>query len=521
MLMKKMLLCALAMAAVCATANAEEWTLEVGDATDIQGTLVDEKPAEGTSNGTGKHYQPLLSLKIGDTSFTFTNNDGKNEPAYYYPMSTNENGTKTIRLYVSNSMTVTAAKEFAKITGYNGKTATEVYNGEKTTTCTFSATASVRFDKFVFSDEPGAVTPPVTGDVTVKKATEFAAGEVAFVFNEGYVETFAESSKFGYWMAVAGAPADEMKVTNNAIFTIASTDKGYTIKDAYNRFMGWDGQHWSFNAYATSDEGNCYWDVTMVDGKVKIVNKAKSTDGNEVYLAGKTYNSDYEMCPTDRADQVLPMLYTKTGGGDTPNPPVTEKVNFEKATTLETGSYVFVCDGKLGMPVAQNANYGRISLSDTEVTGNVVETEETNAFSITVADGKATIVDTYGRFYSMDAQHFTSFQLYTEENAGNYWTFEMVDGNVKFTNAMNTDCIICQSKGDQGTFYTNIAPAKSPAEFNLPALYKKADQSGIADVVVEENASAVYYNLQGVRVENPTKGLYIVVKGGKSQKVAF
>lgn len=363
--MKKLLL-TLATVAMCGFASyAAETTLEVKDATDIKGTDVPEKPAEGTSNGQARHIQPLESLKLGDYSFTFSNNGGKTEPAYYYSMSTSQNDIRTIRLYVNNSMTITApaGKEFASVVGYNGNTKIEVYNGEKVSTCKYDATGSVRFDKLVFSDEAGSVTPPAGGDITVKKATEFAAGEVAFVFNEGYVETFAADKGYGYWMAVAATPADEMKVSKEAIFTFANTDKGYTIKDCHDRFMGWDGSHWSFNAYTTSEEGNCYWTVTMVDGKVRIANTKKyveeGKDPVEVYLAGKAYNSDYEMCPTSFEDKPLPMLYVKQAG------------------------------------------------------------------------------------------------------------------------------------------------------------------SGVANIAVENNGEAVYYNLQGVRVENPVKGLYIVVKGGKSQKVMF
>lgn len=50
----------------------------------------------------------------------------------------------------------------------------------------------------------------------------------------------------------------------------------------------------------------------------------------------------------------------------------------------------------------------------------------------------------------------------------------------------------------------------------VPDWYEAA---GVANVAVDENAPAVYYNLQGVRVNSIENGLYIVVKGGKTQKV--
>ena len=50
---------------------------------------------------------------------------------------------------------------------------------------------------------------------------------------------------------------------------------------------------------------------------------------------------------------------------------------------------------------------------------------------------------------------------------------------------------------------------------------KGKTKSGVANIELDETAAPVYYNLQGVRVANPEKGLYIVVKGNKSSKVIF
>ena len=50
-------------------------------------------------------------------------------------------------------------------------------------------------------------------------------------------------------------------------------------------------------------------------------------------------------------------------------------------------------------------------------------------------------------------------------------------------------------------------------------LIEEGDDSGIADIVVDENAPVEYFNLQGVRVENPENGLFIRRQGGKVSKV--
>ena len=58
---------------------------------------------------------------------------------------------------------------------------------------------------------------------------------------------------------------------------------------------------------------------------------------------------------------------------------------------------------------------------------------------------------------------------------------------------------------------------------NAPSLYVinyAAAGSGVAEIEAEA-AEAVYYNLQGVKVANPEKGLYIKVEGNKATKVVL
>ena len=45
--------------------------------------------------------------------------------------------------------------------------------------------------------------------------------------------------------------------------------------------------------------------------------------------------------------------------------------------------------------------------------------------------------------------------------------------------------------------------------------------SALDEIVTEENAAVEYYNLQGVRIMNPEKGIYIKRQGGKTSKVVL
>ncbi len=43
--------------------------------------------------------------------------------------------------------------------------------------------------------------------------------------------------------------------------------------------------------------------------------------------------------------------------------------------------------------------------------------------------------------------------------------------------------------------------------------------ANVEDIIANCDAPAVYYNLQGLKVENPENGIFIRVQGGKSSKV--
>ncbi len=69
-----------------------------------------------------------------------------------------------------------------------------------------------------------------------------------------------------------------------------------------------------------------------------------------------------------------------------------------------------------------------------------------------------------------------------------------------------------------GFHYTSTAEIAGTWE--LKNVKVTADKAGVNDIVADDdNAPVVYYNLQGVRVENPANGLYIRVQGKKATKV--
>jgi hypothetical protein len=50
-------------------------------------------------------------------------------------------------------------------------------------------------------------------------------------------------------------------------------------------------------------------------------------------------------------------------------------------------------------------------------------------------------------------------------------------------------------------------------------LHPNAELSGIEDIMVNQNSLTEYYNLQGIKVENPQNGIFIKKQGGKVIRV--
>lgn len=534
--MKKLLL-TLAAVAMCTGAAFADANIVVAD--------VDQITSSG-DNFTG--------WSGGDFTFTVAKNNGSTAPTY------SAKG-KDVRLYAKNSLNVTATNDMTKIvftlsaqgkkrlppiTASTGTIATQAV-GDVTVTWT-GAAKDVTFtvgEKAEFGSDTGKAgqfdfealaitgggeftntpvtppTPPTPGEPNYFKATTIESGE-AYVFVAGGKYNVLFDRNYGY-MSVTDLPegtTDSFEGNSDAAMTFTAVEGGFNITTTGGKMLGAkDG----YKTFDTTDDSanNRVWTATFAaDGTVTIVNVAtgKTVAQDPQYGSFGCYDA------ADLEGKVLPNVFKFQG--EVVVPPTPDTVTFEKTASIVSGAqYVMVVnmDGKdyVGTSISQSSTYGRLNLEEITISGDKFSTIVTNALTISAEGEGYAIKDTYGRYLGYDGEHNSSFQLYTTVDEKTIWKIEFTNGQAVMTLTMGENTAqIGVTKGSSGTWYNNLSLSVGATEILMPTLYVQEGTSGIEGVAVENaDAPVEYFNMQGMRVENPANGLYVRRQGNNVSKV--
>lgn len=184
------------------------------------------------------------------------------------------------------------------------------------------------------------------------------------------------------------------------------------------------------------------------------------------------------------------------------------------------GTYAIVAGDRVTRPLQGSYAYGYLPAIMAEyVDFGVRMIYPGNTFTITAKDGHYTLQDPMGRFYYMQGS-YNNFNVASDfPGQGALWDISFNEsGELVMTNVYN-DKIFVYSMD-----YLNFAAYVNQYYGNnvLPKLYKLDSDSSveILDSSVEDsNAPVEYFNLQGVKVTNPSGGVFIRRQGSKSSKV--
>lgn len=353
------------------------------------------------------------------------------------------------------------------------------------------------------TDEFTAATAEFTLHVTTlsdyMKTTTVESGKTYILAadNEGtavIAQTVGVNNDHGYLYVNEAAPADLMGATDllNG-FTLTETEGGYTIQDAYGRYLYMKDDYNSFNVSTDRQEGDTWTVEPQADGTVKITNVLK-----EKFIQ---YSTQYESYGAYTDEQgIKPSLYVKNS----------IEVNEDGYATAYSDNAVILPEG-LQAAIITGVADGKLTIDYRYNSGDVIPAGTAvlvkgeagaHAYNLAAGDeqavagnllkGAASDVTTEGAdclFYmlSYDANH---------QNLGFYWAAE--DG-AAFTSKAGKAYLALPQAASAGV--TGYALDGTPV--------------GIDQATTDAQTPAAIYTVDGrlvqqTNVNDLPKGLYIV-----------
>lgn len=200
---------------------------------------------------------------------------------------------------------------------------------------------------------------------------------------------------------------------------------------------------------------------------------------------------------------------------------------------------------ELGKPVTVSAPEGGPNMefaNDMKAVDNATVTFDLTNLTVTVTGQEAAIEVAYGIHGSFATGEWGTTNM--EKNSEGLWvvTFEGLTGTagefgIKEMNAATGDQLSWIAAPVSGVTIEGETEEMELTKENTQniavvltgdwtfiynadeMLLSVVEAAGISDVAVEANGAAEYFNLQGVRVNEPAAGLYLVRKAGKVEKV--
>ena len=364
--------------------------------------------------------------------------------------------------------------------------------GETTITATLAETdeftaATAEFTLYVSTLSDYMETTAVKSGKTYALAanvegTNYMASTLSATYNYGYLPVNEAGTA-----ALVGAT----DLLNG--FTLTETNGGYTIQDAYGRYLYMDGDYTSFNVSADRQEGDVWTVEPQADGTMKITNVLKGK-----YIQYSVTHNSYGAYADEQG--VMPSLYVKNS----------IEVNEDGYATAYSDNAVILPEG-LQAAVITGVADGKLTIDYRYNSGDVIPagtavlvkgeagahdynlaTSDEQAVAGNLLKGAASDVATEGDgclFYmlSYDANH---------QNLGFYWAAK--DG-AAFTSKAGKAYLALPQAASAGV--TGYALDGTPV--------------GIDQATTDAQAPAVIYTVDGrlvqqTDVKDLPKGLYIV-----------
>ncbi len=217
-----------------------------------------------------------------------------------------------------------------------------------------------------------------------------------------------------------------------------------------------------------------------------------------------------------KAGQIHIESLTITGeGGDTPTPPTPPTPAGKKynlVTTMAEGTYVIGFGAKAATALDASKGYGYLPVVDATADGNAITTTA-EAYTFVATTGGYYIKDANGR-YLYQTGTYNSFNLSDTASDEGIFTVEIAaDGTATI---VNTNVNKTMGYSEQ---YNSVGSYPTTDGYIMPKLYIE-DGTAISDIAAED-APVEYFNLQGVRINQPEAGQIVIRRQGNKVSKIF
>ncbi|MDE6496351.1 MAG: choice-of-anchor J domain-containing protein [Duncaniella sp.] len=357
------------------------------------------------------------------------------------------------------------------------------------------------------SSEGSAVNPPVDpdptpGDESTKENPYTVAQAIALgsdykqaVWVKGFIVGYVDGKNYAEGCVFGNTAAEGAEVSKTNILIAGSKDE--------------------------TDVNNCM-PVQLPTGAERNalnLNANPANLGKELTI--NAYLTKYFAVPGLKKEGDATYEYVLNGEGSEPiDPPVVETAKFVKAAAIESGKkYLLVADGKAATgKVKDDKAYGYLLVDAVAIDGDVATASAAYAFTITAVEGAYTIQRPDGTYVAMKGI-FNSFNFYASPEEWYEWVISINnDGTADIWNSDADKYVAYDAEFSSYGCY----PEDKAETCIKPTLYVLDEgQSGVAEIVIDENAPVEYFNIQGVKVniETAAPGLYIRRQGNVATKV--
>lgn len=191
-------------------------------------------------------------------------------------------------------------------------------------------------------------------------------------------------------------------------------------------------------------------------------------------------------------------------------------LNKDNAGGMLGGNYTLVIAGDLSEMTVYPGQIYIAGSSTTKVDGTPLAWEIVNPTTVKLNNDRFEFEVDFSDGLNIDVS------VFKDPSTGNWnlwWNPGKFSARINQTDLGNP---VALANSTDGLWFpeTGVYTVSIPVDMSTVTASKKIS-TAVEDIAVEDDSEEIWYNLQGVRVDNPERGIYIVRKGGVTSKRIF